>query len=135
LTHKKKSNNWPNALITVTDKGQNEPALEERSAEVRVDALARTLAHTINSFPTEQREQLREMVVHTVRDEVRLVQPPVDQVAGRAGAGFNPFAIGLPLLGAAVVMGILFPPVGLFLFAVALFMMLWGLASVVLSRR
>ena len=136
LTHKNNSNNWPSALIPVTDKGKNEPVEDAgRSAEVRVEEMARSLAHSINAYPTEQREQLREMVVHTVRDEVRIVQPRVDQAGSGGSADFNPFAIGLPLLGAGLVMGILFPPLGLVLFAAAAFMMLWGLAAVMFSRH
>ena len=117
----------------MTDKGQNEP-VEGRSDEVRVEELARALAQAINSHPIEQREQLREMVVETVRDEVQVVQAAAADASRRAGSDFNPFAIGLPLFGAAVVMGILFPPVGVVLFLAALFMMVWGVASVMFSR-
>lgn len=121
------------ALISVTEQGQDEPAAEGRLAEVRVEELARHLAQQINSYPTERREQLREMAVHLVRDEVQILQP---QVAGEGGEpAFNPLGLAIPLSLAGAVMLLLFPPVGLVLFAVALLMALWGVAAVWLVRR
>jgi hypothetical protein len=121
------------ALISVTEKGQNEPAAEGRLVEVRVEELARHLAQQINSYPTERREQLREMAVHLVRDEVQIIQPQVGVDGG--AAVFNPLGLAIPLGLAGAVMLILFPPVGLVLFAVAFLMALWGVAAVWLVRR
>jgi hypothetical protein len=121
------------ALISVTEKGQNEPAAEERSAEVRVEELARHLAQQINSYPTERREQLREMAVHLVRDEVQILQPNVGAEA--RDLAFNPLGLAIPLSLAGAVMLILFPPVGLVLFALAALMALWGVAAVWLVGR
>ncbi len=73
------------------------------------------------------------MVVHTVRDEV-LIPPPAALPSGSA-EGFNPFAIGIPLALAAAVLIVLFPPVGLVLFAMAAVTMAWGVLSVLVSRR
>lgn len=94
--------------------------------------MARDIARHINSLPAEQREQLREMVVHLVRDEVQIVPPAVQRSA--AAASFNPFAIGIPLALAGAVLIILFPPVGLLLFGAAGLSMGWGVLSVVASR-
>lgn len=121
------------ALNSVTEKGQNEPAAEQWSAEARVEELAHDLAQQINSYPTERREHLREMAVHLVRDEVQILQPSVSVETDPAG--FNPLGLAIPLSLAGAVMLILFPPVGLVLFAVALLMALWGVATVWLVRR
>jgi hypothetical protein len=104
--------------------------------ELRVEELARDLAEKINSVPNEQREQLREMVVHLVRDEVRIAPSPSPRSTGSGGRAdsFNPFALGIPLLLAGGVLSILFPPVGLLLFAAAGMSMAWGVLSVFLSR-
>jgi hypothetical protein len=104
--------------------------------DLRVEHLARQLAQMINAGVGEVREQLREMAVHVLRDEVELVEsvasahedPPSQQ-------SYNPFAIAIPLGLVGGVMLILFPPVGLLLFAAAGTMMLWGVAAVALSRR
>lgn len=102
--------------------------------EERVESLARALAQRINSAPSERREQLREMVVHLVRDEVQIAPPAVVPRAGGGGAAFNPFAIGIPLGLAGAVLIILFPPVGLMVFAAAGLTMAWGVLSVLFSR-
>jgi len=94
--------------------------------------MARDLARHINSVPSKQREQLREMAVHLVRDEV-VIAPPVDRGGERRTDAFNPFAIGIPLILAGGVLSILFPPVGLLLFAAAAVTMAWGVLSVLLS--
>jgi hypothetical protein len=52
-----------------------------------------------------------------------------------SGTGFNPLAIAIPLSLMGFVMLILFPPVGLTLFATAVVMVFWGLASVLFTRR
>lgn len=95
--------------------------------------MARDLAHHINSVPSEQREQLREMVVHVVRDEV-FIAPPVIDRAGAGGAGaFSPFAIAIPLVLAGGLLSILFPPIGVMMFAAAGVSVAWGLLSVLIS--
>lgn len=94
--------------------------------------MARDLARHINSVPSDQREQLREMAVHLVRDEVLIVPPAVPPLS--AAGAFNPFAIGIPLALAGGVLSILFPPVGLVLFGAASLTMTWGVLSVLVSR-
>ena len=74
------------------------------------------------------------MVVHVVRDEV-YIPPPEIAPSGAGGGGFNPFAMSIPLAFAGAVLVILFPPVGLMLFALAAVTMGWGVLSVLLSRR
>lgn len=135
LTPKKNHTNWPCALNSVTEKGQNEPPDEGRLAELRVEELARDLAQQINSYPTEQREQLREMAVHLVRDEVQIQQAQIERDPGAMQPAFNPLGMAIPLCLVGAVMLVLFPPVGLTLFAVAFLMALWGLAAVWLVRR
>lgn len=108
----------------------------ESSLDVRVEHLARELARTINAGVGEEREQLREMAVHVLRDEVELVESvALGEVHGPPPQAYNPFGIAIPLGLVGGVMLILFPPVGLLLFAAAGMMVLWGLASVALSRR
>jgi hypothetical protein len=103
-------------------------------AEARAESLARALAQQINTAPSERREQLREMVVHLVRDEVRIVPPAIDRSGGGGAGVFNPFAIGIPLALVGGVLSIIFPPVGLVLFAAAGVTMAWGVVSVLVSR-
>jgi hypothetical protein len=100
---------------------------------VQVEGQARDLARLISSAPAGQRERLRDMAVSLLRDEVEMIQPVA--AAPATSDTLNPFAIGIPLMLAGAVMVVMFPPVGLLLFAAAALMMLWGLATVFLARR
>ena len=103
--------------------------------DLRVEHLARQLAQVINAGVGEEREQLREMAVHVLRDEGELVASVAPAEEVRPPQASNPFAIAIPLVLVGGVMLILFPPVGLLLFAAAGMMMLWGLVAVAFSRR
>lgn len=101
--------------------------------EVQVADRVHDLARTISAAPVGERERLRDMAVHLLRDEVEIKMPA--SPAPAPSGTLNPFAIGIPLILAGGVMLILFPPVGLLLFAAAGVMMIWGVASVLLVRR
>lgn len=103
--------------------------------DLRVEHLARELAQVINAGVGEEREQLREMAVHVLRHEGELVASLPPEEEAHPPQASNPFAIAIPLGLVGGVMMILFPPVGLLLFAAAGMMMLWGLVAVAFSRR
>ena len=88
----------------------------------------------INSGVGEEREQLREMAVHVLRDEVELGESALREEP-QPRLSYNPFGIAIPLGLVGGMMLILFPPVGLMLFAAAGMMMLWGVVAVAFSRR
>jgi hypothetical protein len=115
----------------VIEEGQTDSGAER--ADQGVERLARELASTINTGAVEHRERLREMAVRVLRDEVMLADAEVEAMP--SGTGFNPLAIAIPLSLMGFVMLILFPPVGLTLFATAVVMVFWGLASVLFTRR
>jgi hypothetical protein len=101
--------------------------------EGQIEDMVRDLARTISAAPLGERERLRDMAVHVLRDEVEI--KAAAEPAPRADGTLNPFAIGIPLILAGGVMLVMFPPVGLLLFAAAGVMMLWGIAAVLLVRR
>ena len=105
---------------------------DESERGVQIEGLARDLARMISTAPPGQRERLRDMAVQLLRDEVELIQ--LVDAAPAADATVNPFAIGIPLLLVGAVMLVMFPPVGLLLFGAAALMMLWGVATVLLTR-
>lgn len=116
----------------MTDEREKE-ITERRALDDRVEGLTRDLARTINAGAMEQREQLREMAIDLLRDNVEIIETTVR--APESGQGFNPFGIAIPLCLVGGVMLILFPPVGLLLFATAGLMMVWGVAAILFSRR
>jgi hypothetical protein len=99
----------------------------------QIEGLARELARTISAAPAAERERLREMAVHLLRDEVEIV--PVATALAVPTGGLNPFAISIPLLLVAAVTWILSPLITLLLVGAALLMMVWGVAAVVLGGR
>jgi len=101
--------------------------------ENRIEGATRDLAHVISTAPAGQRERLREMAVHLLRDEVEIT-PPAAAVAEPRSAS-NPFGMGIPLILVGGVMLIMFPPVGVLLCAAAALMMTWGVAAVFFMRR
>lgn len=104
----------------------------DNEREVQIEGMTHDLARMISTAPLGQRERLRDMAVHLLRDEVDVIEPR-DVLPAAAGT-LNPFAIGIPLLLVGAVMLVMFPPVGLLLFGVAALTMVWGVAAVFLSR-
>ena len=100
---------------------------------VQIEEMVHDLARTISAAPAGERERLRDMAVHLLRDEVEITAPA--EVVPPPSGKMNPFAIGIPLILAGGVMLVMFPPVGLLLFAAAGVMMVWGVATVLLVRR
>lgn len=111
----------------------NETTTADDERENQIEGLARDLARKISAAPAGERERLRDMAVHLLRDEVE-IKAPVD-VARTTGGTVNPFAIGIPLILVGGVMLVMFPPVGLLLFGAAVVMMVWGVATVFFARR
>ena len=102
--------------------------------EGQIEGLTRDLAQRISAAPPGQRERLRDMAVHLLRDAVETSEP--SDVAPAAGAGsFNSFGIAIPLLLAGAVLLPLFGAAGLVLCAAAVVMMTWGIATVLLGGR
>ncbi len=110
----------------------------EHSRARRVEALAREIADTINAGQIDAREGLRDIATDVLREAVRTDDIGLaSEAAAPAAAGpshFNPFGIGIPLILMGSVMVFLFPPVGLFLFAVAGVVLAWGIAATLFAR-
>ncbi len=109
----------------------------EKDPEAAIAALARQIAEQINALPFDEREALREDAVTILRDETQTARPAPTAVAGDAQtpAGFNPFAIAIPLILMGAVLVFLFPPVGLLLFGAAGVVVTWGIGATLLARR
>ncbi len=107
----------------------------EHSRARRVEALAREIADTINAGQIDAREGLRDIATDVLREAVRTDDiGPANEAAAGGPSHFNPFGIGIPLILMGSVMVFLFPPVGLFLFAVAAVVLAWGVAATLFAR-
>lgn len=109
-----------------------------RTLEDRVEDLTRAIANTINEAEVPERPdiraELRDFAINLLKESV--VPPePVLVSAGDGGATFNPLAMSIPLFFAGGVLFFLFPPVGMMLFAASVAMIVWGLATSMMTRR
>lgn len=116
-------------------------AAEEETLRVQVEQCARELARVINGGESEWRGPFRDAAIELLYDTVETEPPLCDALDGAEAAAVavptqtsNPIAIAIPLLMVGAVMVILFPPIGLLLFAAAGVMVVWGLASVLFRR-
>jgi len=112
------------------------PATRERELDARVEELARRLVAVVNGASAEQRPALREYALELLRDgtEVGEAAPAPAATAKTNAAATNPIGIALLLGILSLPAMLLFTPVGLVLFAMALVMGVWGLV-VTLVRR
>ena len=112
------------------------PATRERELDARVEDLARRLVEVVNGASPEHRPALREYALELLRDgtEVGEAAPvPAANVKTNAAAT-NPIGIALLLGILSLPAMLLFTPVGLVLFAVALVMGVWGLVATLIRR-
>lgn len=109
-----------------------------RILEERIEGLTLEIARAINQAEVagrpEIRSELMELAINVLRDGVVMPAhtPPGPTVDP---AGFNPLGMGIPLAAAGAVLIVLFPPVGVMLFAAAIVMIAWGLMALVVKRR
>ena len=118
------------------DRRASDPvAGRQRELDQRVEDLARQLADVVNAAG-ESRQDLREYAIGLLREETERDDAPqaAPHPETHAAPKFSPLAfailvglISLPLL-------LLFPPLGMGLFGMAVVMGIWGLADILFRR-
>ncbi len=107
----------------------------QRELDQRVEDLTRQLADVVNAAG-ESRQDLREYAIGLLREETERDDAPeaVSHTETHAAPKFSPLAfailvglISLPLL-------LLFPPLGMGLFGMAVVMGIWGLIDIFFRR-
>jgi len=91
----------------------------------------------VNETPASDRDELRAHVIGVLREEVpggEVVDEDKEEEPIRQ-AGFNPLGFGIPVLLVGAFLLFLFPPVGLLLFAMAAFLMIWGIVATLFGGR
>ena len=100
--------------------------------------MAREIARLVNEAPAADREELRVYAVGIIREEISGTEgvDPVDkEVDSRASGRFNAFGVAIPVVMVGSFLLFLFPPVGLLLFALAAFLVIWGIVATLFSGR
>jgi hypothetical protein len=110
-----------------------------RILEDRVEDLTRAIAQTINGADVPERPQIRaelkEFAISLLQEAILSPEPAAVAVVENGKATFNPLAMGIPLFFAGAVLLLLFPPVGMMLFAASVVMIVWGLVASMVMRR
>ena len=124
-------------LVPANSRNEEKKTEDRVAVERDVERLAREIARLVNEAPATEREELRAYAVGLVREEIRGTEEVGD--AGveepRPPVGFNPIGMAIPVVMVGAFLFFLFPPVGLLLFAVAGFLVIWGILATLFSGR
>jgi hypothetical protein len=111
-------------------------AARERELDAKVEELTRQIAELVNSAGVESRQNLREYAVDLLREETeRDDAAPTTSSATNATTKFSPLAFAILIGLVSLPLLLLFTPLGLGLFAVAVLMGIWGLIDTFVVRR
>jgi VIT1/CCC1 family predicted Fe2+/Mn2+ transporter len=103
----------------------------------QVEDLSRRIAEVVNSAGPEARDDLREYAIGLLKEETERTDVDAATTAARSTPPFNPLAIALLLVLAALplLLSIVFAPVGIAVLALAAVMGAWGVLATVFRRR
>jgi hypothetical protein len=111
---------------------------EERSQDLeeRIESLTRELSGLINTAGPKGREELRDYAVSLLQGETETsaIEDPYPTKEATSSP-FNPVALSIPFFLIGALLLLLFPPVGIFLFVIAVIMALWGGLSILFRRK
>jgi hypothetical protein len=119
------------------DRRTPDPAGErQRELDEQVEELARRIAQVVNSAGAEARQDLREYAIGLLKEETELTDAPTSPAEESHAPPFNPLAIALLLVLAALplLLSVVFAPVGLAVLGFALVIGLWGVIATVFRR-
>jgi hypothetical protein len=106
----------------------------QRELDAKVEQLTRQIAEIVNEAGVESRQDLREYAIGLLREETeRDDAPDAKSVQTHAGQ-FSPLAFAILLGLVSLPMLLLFTPLGLGLFGLAVVMGIWGLLDAVFRR-
>jgi hypothetical protein len=112
-------------------------AARQRELDARVEELTRELAEVVNTAGIDSRQDLREYAIGLLKEETERddAAPATSTDTHASTNNFSPLAfailvglVSLPLL-------LLFAPLGIGLFTVAVLMGIWGLIDTFVVRR
>ncbi len=106
----------------------------QRELDAKVERLTQQIAEIVNEAGVESRQDLREYAIGLLREETeRDDAPDAKSVQTHAGQ-FSPLAFAILLGLVSLPMLLLFTPLGLGLFGLAVVMGIWGLLDAVFRR-
>jgi hypothetical protein len=101
---------------------------------VEVEQLARRIADLVNTAGVESRQHLREYAIDLLKEETERDDAPATSSETHATTNFSPLAFGILIGLVSLPLLLLFAPLGVGLFGVALVMGIWGLIDTFVRR-
>jgi hypothetical protein len=119
------------------DRRRSDPAADrQRELDTKVEALTQQIAEVVNSAGQESRQHLREYAIDLLREETERDDAPAGATDHTTHAPeFSPLAFAILLGLVSLPTLLLFPPLGIGLFGVALVMGIWGVLDALFRRR
>ncbi len=107
----------------------------QRELDRRVEDLARQLADVVNTAGLESRQDLREYAIGLLKEETERDDAPAATSASETHAPqFSPLAFAILIGLVSLPLVLLFAPLGLGLFGMAVVMGIWGLIDTFFHR-
>jgi hypothetical protein len=107
----------------------------QRELDAKVEALTQQIADVVNSAGVESRQDLREYAIGLLKEETERDDAPDAKSISQTHAGqFSPLAFAILLGLVSLPLLLLFTPLGVGLFGVAVVMGIWGLLDAVFRR-
>ena len=112
-------------------------AARQRELDARVEALTRELAEVVNTAGVDSRQDLREYAIGLLKEETERddAAPTTSAETHASTNNFSPLAFAILIGLVSFPLLLLFPPLGIGLFAVAVVMGIWGLIDTFVVRR
>jgi len=107
----------------------------QRELDRQVEDLARRLAEVVNTAGPESRQDLREYAIGLLKEETERDDVPAAASTTQTHAPqFSPLAFAILIGLVSLPLVLLFPPLGLGLFGMAVVMGIWGLIDTFFHR-
>ena len=118
------------------DRSTSGPTVDrQRELDGRVEELTRQIAEVVNSAGEESRQNLREYAIGLLKEETERDDAPGAPSNQTHAAQFSPLAFAILLGLVSLPILLLFAPLGLGLFGVAVVMGTWGVLDALFRRR
>ena len=102
--------------------------------DAEVESLARKIAEVVNTAGAENRQDLREYAIGLLREETERDDAAAGPPSSQPAQAFSPLALAILVGLVSLPLLILFTPLGMGLFVVAVLLGIWGLIDTVFRR-
>jgi len=127
----------PRTPALADDRRGSDPAADrQRELDAKVEDLTRQIAEVVNSAGQESRQDLREYAIGLLKEETERDDAPAGAIDHTTHAPeFSPLAFAILLGLVSLPTLLLFTPLGIGLFGVAVVMGIWGILDALFRRR